>query len=77
MLDALLKETDLAKHLKVSIACVRRWRLEQRGPRYLKIGSLVRYRSEDVEHWLLSHPTSGDSSQTNEPKVMPNKQAVA
>lgn len=63
MADAiLLNEIEVAKHLQVSIACVRRWRLERRGPRYLKIGSLVRYRPEDIQHWLTSRPSGGDLS---------------
>lgn len=62
MLDAtLLNEIEVAKRLQVSVACVRRWRLERRGPRYLKIGSLVRYRPEDVQHWLMSCPSGGDA----------------
>lgn len=56
----LLNEIEVAKHLQVSEACVRRWRLERRGPRYLKIGSLVRYRPEDIQRWLMSRPSGGD-----------------
>ena len=56
----LLNEIEVAKRLQVSVACVRRWRLERRGPRYLKIGSLVRYRPEDIQHWLASRPSGGD-----------------
>ena len=59
MIDTLLTETDIADRLKVSLACLRRWRLEKRGPAFLKIGPLVRYRSEDLELWLASLPTGG------------------
>jgi predicted DNA-binding transcriptional regulator AlpA len=52
---------EVAKHLQVSVACVRRWRLERRGPRFLKIGALVRYRPEDVEDWINARPTGGDN----------------
>jgi predicted DNA-binding transcriptional regulator AlpA len=60
MPESLLTETDVSKHLRVSVACVRRWRLERRGPRFLKIGSLVRYRPEDVEEWIEAQPAGGD-----------------
>jgi predicted DNA-binding transcriptional regulator AlpA len=63
----LLSEIEVAKRLQVSVACVRRWRLERRGPRYLKIGSLVRYRPEDIQHWLMSCPSGGDASLQDAP----------
>jgi predicted DNA-binding transcriptional regulator AlpA len=55
----LLTETQVAQDLRVSLACLRRWRLEKRGPIFVKLGSLVRYRPEDIEAWLMSLPTGG------------------
>lgn len=40
-------------------ASIVRWRLERWGPQAIKVGSLVRYRPEDVESWLASLPTGG------------------
>ena len=60
----LLTEEEVAKRLSVSLASVRRWRLERRGPQFIKVGSLVRYRPEAFESWLASLPTGG--SQTAE-----------
>jgi hypothetical protein len=31
---------------------LRRWRMEGRGPRWLKVGGRIRYRWADVERWL-------------------------
>jgi len=59
MSDSLLTETDVSKQLRVSLACLRRWRLERRGPVFVKIGQLVRYRPEDLESWLQTLPTGG------------------
>lgn len=56
---SLLTEDDVAKELNLSLASLRRWRLEKRGPQFIKVGSLVRYRPEDIEVWLLSLPTGG------------------
>ena len=61
MPDSLLTEIEVAKHLHVSVACVRRWRLECRGPRFLKIGALVRYRPGDVEEWINARPADGNN----------------
>lgn len=55
----LLTEYDVAQRLHVSLASLRRWRLERRGPRFIKVSSLVHYRPEDVEEWLAGLPTGG------------------
>jgi predicted DNA-binding transcriptional regulator AlpA len=56
---ALLTEHDVARITGLSVASVRRWRLFHRGPRYLKLGSAVRYRTEDIQAWLESRPSGG------------------
>lgn len=58
-IDALLNEHDVARITGLSVASVRRWRLFRQGPKYLKIGSAVRYRLEDVRSWLDSRPEGG------------------
>jgi excisionase family DNA binding protein len=65
----LLTEDAVAKQLNVSVASMRRWRLERRGPHFVKVGSLVRYRQEDLEAWLASLPTGGSSSILNSRSV--------
>jgi len=61
----LLTEYDVAQRLHVSLASLRRWRLERRGPRFIKVSSLVRYRPEDVEEWLAALPTGGAAVRQN------------
>jgi predicted DNA-binding transcriptional regulator AlpA len=63
-LKALLNERDVARITGLSVASVRRWRLLRRGPKYLKIGSAVRYKSEDISAWLESRPTGGGQPQS-------------
>ena len=58
MLD-LLTENDVSKRLNVSVASLRRWRLQGRGPAFLKVGCLVRYRPEDLESWIADLPVGG------------------
>jgi predicted DNA-binding transcriptional regulator AlpA len=59
-LEELLNEHDVARVTGLSVASVRRWRLLRQGPRYLKIGSAVRYRMEDISAWLATRPTGGE-----------------
>jgi hypothetical protein len=47
--NKLFYEQDVADRLHISLASLRRWRLEKRGPRFIKVRSLVRYRPEDLE----------------------------
>ena len=62
----LLTESDIAERLHVSLASVRRWRLEKRGPTFVKVGALVRYRPEDLEAWVSTLPTSNARHESNE-----------
>jgi hypothetical protein len=59
---ALLTEEEVAERLHVSVASLRRWRLERRGPQFIKVSSLVRYRPEDLETWLATLPTGGSGA---------------
>ena len=58
----LLTETEVSKQLRVSLAALRKWRVMNRGPQFLKVGSLVRYRQGDVDRWLASLPVGGGGS---------------
>lgn len=53
-----LNEKQVANYLTVSIGTVRRWRLLRTGPRFLKIGSAVRYKRADLEAWIDSCSTT-------------------
>jgi excisionase family DNA binding protein len=59
MTGMLLTESEVADRLRVSLACLRRWRLERRGPRFVKVGSLVRYPAEELDSWIESLPAGG------------------
>src|ERR1700733_292763 len=65
-LETLLSEHDVKHITGLSLASIRRWRLNRRGPRFLKLGSAVRYRREDINAWLASLPTGGSSCSPNE-----------
>ena len=61
--NCLLNEHAVAEMLGVSVSTVRRWRLVKQGPRFLKVGSSVRYRDEDISAWLASRPTGGHQAE--------------
>jgi predicted DNA-binding transcriptional regulator AlpA len=55
-----LNEHDVARITGLSVASVRRWRLLRQGPKYLKLGSAVRYVAGDISAWLATRPTGGE-----------------
>lgn len=50
----MLNEHQVAEFLNMSVASVRRWRLFRKGPKFVKIGSAVRYKKADLDAWLDS-----------------------
>jgi predicted DNA-binding transcriptional regulator AlpA len=62
-LETLLNERDIARITGLSVASVRRWRLLRQGPKYVKIGSAVRYKPEDVSAWLESCRAGGNQAE--------------
>ena len=52
LVEALLNERQLAQRLLVSIGTLRYWRSASKGPRFHKIGQLVRYSPPAVNAWL-------------------------
>ena len=54
MQDKILNERETADFLNCSVAALRRWRQEGRGPSYYRVGKLIRYGSGDIEAYLES-----------------------
>lgn len=55
-----INQSDLAKRWGISPRTLERWRWVGEGPRFLKIGGLVRYRLEDVEAYEASQEVLPD-----------------
>ena len=70
--EVYLTELEVSQKTKISLATLRRWRLENRGPRYRKFGSLVRYNEDDLDDWMNAQPSGGDRS----PRIQPGSAAV-
>jgi predicted DNA-binding transcriptional regulator AlpA len=58
-MDSFLNEKQLAAYLGISVAALRAWRLKGLGPRFVKLGSAVRYDPAAVQAWLVSCPSGG------------------
>jgi Helix-turn-helix domain len=66
-----LTEAEVSGIMKCTKAALRRWRREGRGPRFLRIGRLIRYRVSDLEEFLDKHaselvPVSSPDSRNHE-----------
>lgn len=57
----LTDEVALAVRLGVSRSTLQTWRYAGRGPRFIKLGRLVRYRNADVDAYLQAH-TRGNAA---------------
>jgi predicted DNA-binding transcriptional regulator AlpA len=58
-LEELVTEHDVARITGLSFPSVRRRRLLRQGPKYLRIGAVVRYQPEDISARLESCPSGG------------------
>ncbi len=61
----LLDTNQLAEQLLNKSNTIEDWRIKGVGPRYIKIGRLVRYRLEDVELWLEAQTRNSTSLARN------------
>jgi hypothetical protein len=53
--DHIDTEQFTAASLDVSVSGMRKWRAQGKGPPYLRLGRLIRYRRLDVMRWLQEH----------------------
>jgi predicted DNA-binding transcriptional regulator AlpA len=56
-----LTEVEVAQRTHISLATLRRWRLENRKPIFRKFGSLVRYAEEELNRWEQAQPCGGEN----------------
>jgi excisionase family DNA binding protein len=52
IMEQLLTTEELAKRMRVNPSTVRRWRLDDVGPPYLRVGTVYRYPISAVEAWI-------------------------
>jgi predicted DNA-binding transcriptional regulator AlpA len=61
ILETLIEEKELAETLDVSLGTLRTWRTKGKGPRFHRIGQMIRYAPSDVKEWLLSRQAGGET----------------
>ncbi len=60
--EVLLTEHEVARIIGMSVAAIRRWRLLNSGPPYIKLNHSVRYDPGALRSWLASRPCGGHSA---------------
>jgi predicted DNA-binding transcriptional regulator AlpA len=60
--DHIDTEDFTAKRLHMSLSGLRKWRAQGKGPPYLRMGKLIRYRRSDVDRWLQEHQSDSAAS---------------
>ncbi len=65
-----LTEREAAEFLNCSVALLRRWRWERKGPRWTHVGRLVRYPKAWLQDYLELNatPAPGTQRQRSTPK---------
>jgi predicted DNA-binding transcriptional regulator AlpA len=53
--EELIDEPTLATRLGVSRSTLQSWRYGGRGPRFIKLGRMIRYRTADIEAYLRAN----------------------
>ena len=67
-----LTQVELAARWRISPRTLERWRWAGEGPRFIKIGGLVRYRFEDIEGFEAEQLRQ--ITRTQQPKLVPAEQ---
>jgi excisionase family DNA binding protein len=55
----LFTDVEVARYLTVSVFTVRRWRIKGGGPRWIRIGSSIRYHIADLHAYIAGVPSGG------------------
>lgn len=69
-----LTENEVAERTQISLATLRRWRLENKGPLYRKFGSLVRYAEDELVNWENAQPLGGGNNRIGPSSARPLSQ---
>lgn len=67
MSERFFTEYEVSERTRISLGTLRRWRLENRGPKFHKFGSLVRYAEDELMAWEEAQPKGGDGSRRRIP----------
>lgn len=63
MEQAVLKTDEAAARTGLSVSTLEKLRVYGGGPKFLRLGRAVRYRTADLENWLAARVVSSTSEQ--------------
>jgi excisionase family DNA binding protein len=64
-LSTLLSVEEVAEYLGVPTGTLANWRHLGRGPAFVRVGRLIRYRAEDIAGWIEDRITYADDDSAN------------
>ncbi len=64
--DELIDQRAMSKMLRITTKTAEAWRSRGCGPRYVKVGSLVRYRKSDIREWIRRRTVDSTSRTTSD-----------
>ena len=56
-----LSALEIKERFGISENTLANWRCAKRGPKFYKIGGLVKYNAEEFEEWIIRHQVSNES----------------
>lgn len=59
-IEAAIRETEAARILGCTVACLRAWRQRKRGPAFIRVGRLVRYRPSELAEFMDRNRVAAD-----------------
>jgi len=63
-----LTEQEAAQIVGVTVHALRAWRWRKQGPKYLKLGSAVRYQMRDLNAYLEKHTVDPEAKLSIQPR---------
>lgn len=52
--NSLLSRREAAAYLGVKVSTLEKWATTRKGPTYIKVGGLAKYRTSDLEKYLVA-----------------------
>jgi len=59
-MDKLMTSQEVAEILGINDGTLAQWRSAGRGPLYVKVGRMVRYREDAIEDYILANIHTGE-----------------
>jgi hypothetical protein len=61
-IEAAVDETEAARILGCTVACLRAWRQRKYGPTFIRVGRLVRYRPSELADFMDRNRVSAEDA---------------